>query len=338
MNSAKILCIGDLLVDTWWEVDTAVKNVEHAAMALTSVPEGREITPGGVGLTATALSALGQQASVLSTVDTSLIADLVLQRLQLVGVDTQLVKYARKFVTPVKTRYVNANGHILMRHDCEEPANDPAELYSSNYVQQNLLDFDCVTVSDYSKGCIAQSVRASLVSLANLAARPIYVDAKPAYLAQYAQADVIKINKAEFQQFAAGLYDVPTERAIQIVAERLRTPLLIVTDGAAGAYYCHKFDETCFMPNPARHVSGNCVGAGDVFFAGIIFGFAQLGNYCPAKMTEDEVFKLLQFGLTAASEYIALGNRRFPDADSVLNVVYKRNTPVRRIMSPTELI
>jgi D-beta-D-heptose 7-phosphate kinase/D-beta-D-heptose 1-phosphate adenosyltransferase len=340
MNSAKVLCVGDFLVDVWWSVDTAAKNVEHAAMALVSLPEDRTISPGGVGLMASALAALNQQVAVLSVIDNTLIADLAAQQLNLAGVDTQLLRRATKFTTPIKTRYVNPNGHILMRHDSENFDAASIKGYDENYVQQNLLDFDCLTVSDYSKGCIHDDVRASLAQIAALTNRPMYVDAKPAYLHKYAGADVIKINRLEFQLFASELLreGAPIERAIQLVAERLRTPLLIVTDGAAGAYYSHKFDVTCFMPNPARRVSGNCVGAGDVFFAGIVFGFAQLAEYRAAALSDAAVFNLIQFGLAAASAYVKSDDRQFPTAQSVLNTVNNRNIPVRRIMPPAEFV
>jgi D-beta-D-heptose 7-phosphate kinase/D-beta-D-heptose 1-phosphate adenosyltransferase len=338
MTATNVLCIGDLLVDIWWDVDTAVRNVEHAAMALVSLPEDKEVTPGGVGIVSSAMVELGLRAAVLTVVDDQPDTAVMVRSLANAGVDVNLIHSSTYFVTPVKTRYININGHILMRHDSEAAQQDDTHAPTVDYLRQNLRKFDCLAVSDYRKGGIRADVRAQLIAVAQEADKPVYVDAKPAYFKKYAKADVFKINMAEFQNFAPEELRGRIEAAVPHVAKQLETPLLIVTAGSDGAYYSHNYGVTNFMPNPARHAAGNCVGAGDVFFAGVVFGFSQLGKYRPAELDETEIFKVVQFGIAAASEYVKLGSRAFPTPPAVLNAVSPRSAPVRRIMQPEQLI
>lgn len=339
-NQYTVLCLGDLIVDVWWSVDTAVKNVEHAAMALVSSPSQQEVAPGGVGIVASALSSLNVSSAVLTAVDESTTTGLALNKLNLRHVATHLVRSSRDFSTPVKTRYINVNGHILMRHDAEQVVADAPDAYSADYVQQNLTEsVKCLAVSDYGKNGVPAAVRDTVVSIAKLAGKPLYVDAKPKYFNKYVGADVFKINMAEFNHFAAtDMRDQPIDLAIQATAQRLQTKLLIVTDGPSGAYYCHNCKQTSFIRSPASYRVGNCVGAGDVFFAGIIFGFSQLGSYDPAQLDDDAVFKLIQFGLSSACEYVKLGSVYAPTPATVLKSVLPRNAPIRRLMPIKEFI
>jgi D-beta-D-heptose 7-phosphate kinase/D-beta-D-heptose 1-phosphate adenosyltransferase len=339
-NRGQVVCIGDLLVDVWWNVDTAKKNAEHAAVALISAAHDRVIKPGGVGIVIEALAQAKFKVSAFSVVDFSQETQEMLRRLQAranvscCGVITVF----KDFCTPVKTRYVNANGHILARHDAETPN----ELNAALFYQQAFLirakESKCVVVSDYSKGCISEATRKMLVNAAHTAGAPIYVDAKPQHLLSYMGADVIKLNMAEFLLFAdtIGPFKSLTE-AIKIASVHLRTPLLIVTDGGSGVFYSLRHTETCFVPTPRRYSSGNCVGAGDTFLAGLVLGFSEIGKYRPKDLTENDMLKLMQFGIVAAGQRVRTNSTKPLNADKLIREVLRKNYPVRRIMAVADL-
>jgi bifunctional ADP-heptose synthase (sugar kinase/adenylyltransferase) len=117
-HRGKIVVLGDFLVDVWWRVTTAGRNVEHAAMALCSLPEDCQIRPGGAGLLMDAIGRFGFSGCLFSTADNKMPANMALARLKK-HIDVSRVHQTDLFCTPVKTRYVNTNGHILMRHDAE---------------------------------------------------------------------------------------------------------------------------------------------------------------------------------------------------------------------------
>lgn len=340
-----VLCIGDILVDVWWPVDTASRNVEHAAMALVSRPELRNITAGGVGIVAGALAAAGRLPIIISAADESQMTNLIIDKLEVSGVVVDHIHQIHNsgphfgFQTPVKTRYINENGHILVRHDAETPIIPPITAYTLDYVRRCLRPVKCVTVSDYNKGCIPPAVRNNLISAAHEFNKPVYVDTKPAYFNTYAGADVFKINAVEFSAYAASeLRAGSFESAIQIVAQRLNTPLLIVTMGRSGVYYCHKYAYPRFVSAPVKYSAGNCVGAGDVFLTGLVAGFFELRSYAPAELDSGSVVKLVRFGMAAASKYIENGAQRFPTAAEIVDAAYRRDVPPRRIMSSADLV
>jgi D-beta-D-heptose 7-phosphate kinase/D-beta-D-heptose 1-phosphate adenosyltransferase len=334
----QVVCIGDLLVDVWWYADTAARNVEHAAVAIVSEPRDCKIKPGGVGIVADALGRAGFITTVFSTADMRYDTQEVIRKLSQ-RVDCSHVLTRESFFTPVKTRYINANGHILVRHDSERSGNLAIGGETiANFIPAMKVA-NCVVVSDYNKGCISPHIQDELVMCSRAFGVPVYVDAKPQNLMKYMSADMFKLNMPELMTFARSLGgEYSVESAMQAVAAQLRTPLLVVTDGGSGVYYCHKQQTVEFMPTPRKYSAGNCVGAGDTFLAGLILGFSELGKYDPRELTANDIFRLMQFGLIAAGQRIRSNSAKPFNADSVLNEIYQKNQPVRRIMAPDDLI
>lgn len=337
----KVVCVGDLLVDVWWHVDTAARNIEHAAMAITSDPEDKQIKPGGVGIVAESLRQAGFFPVVFATSDMRPDTYSVIRQLTYVSGVGCHVCPVESFFTPVKTRYINSNGHILVRHDSEITFDRSFNSYHIQNLEEEIrstgyrnFDSNCIVVSDYNKGCIPWEVRDQLVSVALSRGVPVYVDAKPAHLEKYAGASVFKINMQEFKSFAAN--DCAThslEVAITKTAVKLHTPLLIVTDGSSGVYYCHNYETTNFIPTPVKYAAGNCVGAGDMFLAGLVLGFSEIGDYNPVNLNTTDVFHVLKFAIVAAGQRIRANGNKPLNQKKILDEVYRRNTPVRRLMS-----
>lgn len=335
----KIVCVGDLLVDVWWRVDTSKRNIEHAAVALTSNLK-RQIRAGGAGLFANNAALAGFDVTLFSVVDSEPTTDRMLAKLSK-NVDTSHVQVIEEFHTPVKTRYINENGHILVRHDsesAEQPThnNPPAEQFI------DALDgATCIVVSDYNKQCIsdrrANLMRADIVDMANGFNLPIYVDAKPAQLREYAGADLFKLNRAELEGLVGDQLDFAS--ALRTAATVLETPLLIVTDGAKGVGWCLR-GHAGFLASPKKYSAGNCVGAGDTFFAGLLLGFSELGHFDCRTMAVEQLTIALKIALVAAGQRVRTNGEKPFNAKKILREVAKAKLrePPSKLMSIADVI
>jgi D-beta-D-heptose 7-phosphate kinase/D-beta-D-heptose 1-phosphate adenosyltransferase len=311
----KIVCIGDLLVDVWWRVDTSKRNIEHAAVALTS-NLSRQVRAGGAGLFANNAALAGFDVTLFSVVDAEHTTDRMLAKLSK-NVDTSHVHVIEEFHTPVKTRYINENGHILVRHDSETPDQLAPNFPGPIEIGETIHDAKCLVISDYSKQCFC---RTALVEIADAYNVPIFVDAKPSHLREYAGADLFKLNKAELEGLVGDQLDFAA--ALRTAATLLETPLLIVTDGAKGVGWCLR-GQPGFLDSPKKYSAGNCVGAGDTFFAGLLLGFSEIGHFDCRTMAVDQLLTALKIALVAAGQRVRTNGAKPFNAKKILREVAK---------------
>jgi D-beta-D-heptose 7-phosphate kinase/D-beta-D-heptose 1-phosphate adenosyltransferase len=345
-HRGKIVGLGDFLVDVWWRVTTASRNVEHAAMALCSLPEDCQIRPGGAGLLMDAIGRFGFSGCLFSTADNKMPTNMALARLGK-HIDVSRVHQTDLFCTPVKTRYVNTNGHILMRHDAE-PSKPfvPGQLRIDDFIAE-VQAAKCVVISDYAKGCLAGNIRREIVSHTKACGVPVFVDAKPQTLTDYVGADLVKINMHELDAFASKFgFVAPINASIaegiqyklEFVAKELRTPFLIVTAGEQGVWHVLKFRDATFVRAPKSYVSGNCVGAGDLFLAGIILGFSELRSFNTRTLTPTTILRVLSFGFSAAGQRIRTNSAKTVTEQQVLKEIDGREKFNGRVLSAEEFV
>ena len=327
----KIICIGDLLVDVWWRVDTSKRNIEHAAVALTS-NLSRQVRAGGAGLFAHTAALAGFDVTLFSVVDTEPTTNRMIDKLSKV-VNTNHVHAIKNFHTPVKTRYVNENGHILVRHDSETPDQSTPNFPRPIEIGDALRNASCLVISDYNKHCFC---RTALVEIADAYNVPIFVDAKPAQLKEYAGADLFKLNRAELEGLVGDQLDFAA--ALRTAAVVLETPLLIVTDGAQGVGWC-LHGAPGFLASPKKYSSGNCVGAGDTFFAGLLLGFSEIGHFDCRTMAVEQLLTALKIALVAAGHRVRSNGTKPFDQKRILREVQKAKMrePPSKIMTVAEL-
>jgi D-beta-D-heptose 7-phosphate kinase/D-beta-D-heptose 1-phosphate adenosyltransferase len=323
-----IVGIGDFLVDIWWRVSPAARNVEHAAMALCSSSTACQIRPGGAGLLMDVIGRLGFAGCLFSIADNKPDTQVALQRLAKY-IDTSTVVHNNSFCTPVKTRYVNENGHILMRHDVEEieATKQIQPLKLADLVAQ-IKTAVAVVVSDYAKNGIPADVRKDIVPAAKLCGVPIFVDAKPHLLIDYRGADLIKINSVEFEKFAAQYINVGAlsiQDKLIATARELQTPALIVTCGSRGVWYVLQQKQSVFIKAPKTYKSGNCVGAGDVFLAGLLLGFFSQRGFNPPNTAPADFERALNFGFAAAALRVRSSSTKAITAQQVFKEIARSN-------------
>ena len=159
------------------------------------------------------------------------------------------VKHYKNNETIEKHRLVDLNyRQQLIRYDIEENISK----LQGKYITDN--DFDIVVISDYDKGLITKDVAEYICK--KYKNKPIFVDSKKKDLSCFYNC-YLKINNNEYYN---------------LKSYNKNNCELIVTQGKLGATYKSKI-----YPADKVEVYDVC-GAGDVFLAGLVYGFSKRKN------------------------------------------------------------
>ena len=260
-EKAKILVVGDVMLDRYWFGD--VSRISPEAPVPVLKVERVEERPGGAANVARNIASLGAQATLLSVVGNDE-AGVCLEKL--------LKQHARlapmlhrdsSISTIVKLRAI-ARHQQLLRMDFETPP-------SHEVLQAKLADYstqlplaDVVILSDYGKGGLAHI--AEMLRLARLANKPVLVDPKGDDYERYRGATLLTPNRSEFREVVGSW---KTEDEMSMKAEALRTELhldaLLVTRSEDGMSL-YRSNEVFHEPTQTREVF-DVSGAGDTVIA-----------------------------------------------------------------------
>ncbi len=260
-EKARVLVVGDVMLDRYWFGDVARISPE-APVPVLKVNKVEE-RPGGAANVARNIASLGANCTLLSVVGADEAGD-CLQRLlsEQVAVEALLHRDAT-ISTIVKLRAV-ARQQQLLRIDFETPP-------SHEVLNAKLADFhvklpqaDVVVLSDYGKGGLAHI--AEMIKAVRAAGKPVLVDPKGDDYAGYQGATLLTPNRSEFRD-VAGSWKNETE--LNAKAQKLRTELgldaLLVTRSEEGMSLFREQD-VLHEPTHAREVF-DVSGAGDTVIA-----------------------------------------------------------------------
>ncbi len=196
LQSARVLCIGDVMLDHY--VYGQVERVSPEAPIPVLNIERELKTLGGAGNVLRNLAALGAKASFISVVGNDDAGREISRLLETQeGAEVHVLAQPAR-TTTVKTRYVAANQQLL-RADRETAVPlDP-------YIREDLLrlarelvsDQSVVIVSDYAKGVLTEGVALEIIRAAREAGAKVIVDPKGGDPIRYRGADLLKPNRRE---------------------------------------------------------------------------------------------------------------------------------------------
>lgn len=264
--SARILVVGDFMVDRYWFGDT-VRVSQEAPVPVVDVADVED-RPGGAANVALNIATLGARCVFVAAVGRDAAARGVRERLEAAGVECDFVEVPA-WQTTLKIRVVSQRQQLL-RADVEAPLPESVSEAVQARVAAQLPDVDAVILEDYDKGVLAAPE--ALVECAKAAGVTVLVDPKHKPFTRYAGADVIKPNRREFQR-AVGTWRDEAELAAkgEAVLERTGAGALVVTQGSEGLTVVRR-------ESGASHVSGHDVqiydrtGAGDTVAAALGVG------------------------------------------------------------------
>lgn len=191
-----ILVVGDLMIDHYlW--GNAERISPEAPVQVVDIANETTVL-GGAGNVINNLRALGADVSVASAIGDDDNGEELTLMLKAIGVNTDalVVQPGRK--TSKKSRVVAAHQQIL-RYDKEskdaiESATAAAILSA---VEQNLLTYDIIILSDYGKGVITAELAQGIIRSARKADKKVLVDPKGRDYMKYRGAHLLTPNRKE---------------------------------------------------------------------------------------------------------------------------------------------
>jgi D-glycero-beta-D-manno-heptose-7-phosphate kinase len=309
-DGAKILVVGDVMLDRYWFGD--VSRISPEAPVPVLKVERVDERPGGAANVARNISALGAHATLLSVVGNDE-AGICLEKL-LKGHRNiaALLHRDNTFTTIIKLRAI-ARHQQLLRIDFETlPSHEILRAALEDFRAQLSLA-DVVILSDYGKGGLTHIDE--MIRLARALNKPVLVDPKGDDYARYRGATMLTPNRSEFREVAGSW---KSEAELSIKAEKLRTELqldaLLVTRSEEGMSL-FRANDVLHEPTHTREVF-DVSGAGDTVIATLAVMLASgadmpeamrvanraagivVGKLGPAVVSRDEIAQ--DMGFTAA--------------------------------------
>jgi D-beta-D-heptose 7-phosphate kinase/D-beta-D-heptose 1-phosphate adenosyltransferase len=256
-SRARVLVVGDLMLDRYWHGDTSRISPE-APVPVVRVGDAEQ-RPGGAGNVALNLAALGARATLIGLTGRDENADALERLLESTGVTCSFERL-EGFPTITKLRVLSRHQQLI-RLDFEDgfPA-DEAERLLTRF-ERAVHETDVVVLSDYGKGTLRHVGK--LIAMARTANKPVLIDPKGRDFGKYAGATLITPNMAEFEAVAGVCAD---EAEFEIKAEHLRRDngldALLVTRSEKGMSLFRPELAPVHLPTHAREVY-DVTGAGD---------------------------------------------------------------------------
>jgi D-beta-D-heptose 7-phosphate kinase/D-beta-D-heptose 1-phosphate adenosyltransferase len=256
-DSARVLVVGDVMLDRYWQGSTSRISPE-APVPVVRVGS-TEDSPGGAGNVALNIAALGSAATLVGLVGDDE-AGLGLQaRLAAAGVLCDFEKVPGK-PTITKLRVVSRHQQLI-RLDFEEKFEPEHAAAVNRRANKLLAGTDILIVSDYAKGALAGV--SELISAAVKAGVKVLVDPKGTDFSRYRGATLLTPNLSEFEQVVG---ECASEEELvakgRQLLETLSLEALLVTRGEHGMSLIRASEPELHIPARARDVY-DVTGAGD---------------------------------------------------------------------------
>ena len=271
-----LLCMGDLMLDVFVYGKSSRLSPEAPVPVILCQKE--RSMPGGAGNVIANLRSLECSVRFIGAVGEDDGGRVLHESLEALGVDDSRVLRLKGFPTPVKTRYV-AGQHHLLRVDREQPLALTQEQVDTllDRAEQCLPEVDMVLLSDYGKGLVDERLAPALISLCNKYGKRVIVDPKRTDYSVYSGAYLVKPNLKEFQGVARRAFDpsapgfaAEAVEAGRAVCRRYGVGGLLVTLSEHGMIYIPgaENEKTQWIPTEARDVF-DVSGAGDTSLAAL---------------------------------------------------------------------
>ena len=267
LGSAKVLCVGDVVLDHY--LHGVVERISpEAPIPILSV-EREDAMLGGAGNVMRNLASLGAVVRCVTVVGEDAAGQEVGRLLRDIGVGTRhLIKDGGRR-TSTKARYL-ASGQQMLRADFETIAPLAPEIRESLLAAAAKAMRGCsvVVLSDYGKGTLAGGVAGELIALAKGAGKAVIVDPKGDDFGRYRGATLLTPNRRELGEATR----MATESEPEIVAAArhlLDTQALdavLATRGADGMALVAADGQVSHFAARAREVF-DVSGAGDTVVA-----------------------------------------------------------------------
>jgi D-beta-D-heptose 7-phosphate kinase/D-beta-D-heptose 1-phosphate adenosyltransferase len=264
-RSARIIVIGDVMLDRYWS-GQASRISPEAPVPVVKVKTVEERI-GGAGNVALNIAKLGGKVILLGVVGDDAESKILKQLLEAEGVVCDFV--VEKSLRSICKLRVMAQHQQLIRLDFEDtPIKFDRDALKTALIR-HLPENNVVVFSDYGKGTLADV--SMYIIAAKQAGVKVLVDPKGVDYQRYAQADLITPNLAELQAVVGTCENeedlIEKGRALLV---QYQIPTLLLTRGEAGMTLIQN-DQVQSLPAQAKDVF-DVTGAGDTVIAVMALG------------------------------------------------------------------
>ena len=218
LAGARVLCIGDLMLDRFIYGDVARISPE-APIPVMRVE--RELAmPGGAGNVARNLVSLGASCTFLAVLGRDTVGR---ELAAMVGAEPRMEAYLLTDpgrVSTIKTRYLAAGQQLLRTdHETGEPLSESIADDLQRAAVDAVAGHDAIVLSDYGKGVLVAPVIAAVIGEARRLAIPVIVDPKGEDFGRYRGAGFITPNRRELE--AAARMPADDDAAVVAAARKI---------------------------------------------------------------------------------------------------------------------
>ena len=261
LSKAKILIVGDIMLDQYWLGDSARISPE-APVPIVNIREMSNRL-GGASNVAMNVSALGASVTLIGIAGNDENADKLEALLQGTNIHSKIIR-KDNFKTLTKLRAVSRNQQLLrLDFENENYITDTADVVSTF---SNLInDYDVAIISDYGKGTVNQVEE--IIKIASKNNKKVVIDPKGDDYKKYYNASVITPNFSEFQQIVGPCEDeAEIESKATELCNGLSLDALLITRSEKGMSLFIRGKPPFHIPTEAKEVY-DVTGAGDTVVA-----------------------------------------------------------------------
>lgn len=310
-QSAKILIVGDVMLDRYWYGDTSRISPEAPVPVVHVLTH--EDRPGGAGNVALNVTALDAQASLYSLCGEDDVADILEHKLTAAGVTVHFKRIAG-MPTVVKLRVLSLHQQLI-RLDFEESFHQISNQDLLSRCLNDIPQANAIILSDYGKGGLQQTK--TIIAAAKKERVPVLVDPKIKDFAFYQGATIITPNLHEFEAVVGKCEDETAlvERGYQLL-EKIGLEALLITRGAKGMTLITKADPVMHLPTQAKEVY-DVTGAGDTVIGVLATALAAGASFQAATILANKAAGIVVGKIGAATASVPELRRALRDAKTI---------------------
>lgn len=266
IESKRILVIGDVMLDTYFEGD--VERISPEAPVPVFRKKNERSVLGGAANVAANLVAANQKVSMMTIIGKDMAGDQLKRILDKTGIDTKLIVCLDRNTTE-KLRLLATNNQQVLRLDVEdtEELSDVDCKAMLAQLETNIDSFDLLLVSDYLKGLCSYQFTQGVLQLANERGIPAVVDVKDTRIDKYRDAYLIKPNLKELRDLTGmqAVNDKEIIEAAEYLRRKCNSKYILTTCGSRGMLLIG--DAEPYFINSAGQAVFDVTGAGDTAIA-----------------------------------------------------------------------
>lgn len=271
-SAAKILVVGDVMLDQYWHGSTSRISPE-APVPVVKI-NNTDNRLGGAANVAKNLVALGCQVKLLGAIGNDDAGKIILNLLQTQNLAHNL-STLENFSTVTKLRVLCKHQQMMrLDHEDELEALNLGSLKAIyDRFASELSNFDILVLSDYAKGVLYNP--RPYIEVANAFGIPVIIDPKSNDFSLYRGATIVKPNLLEFEKIVgkSATLEVMVTKALDLLNLH-SIDCLIITRGADGITIVTSTGAVTHLPAVSSEVY-DVTGAGDTVLAVLAAGVSS---------------------------------------------------------------